>query len=122
MVKNLENSLLEYFIKGLIRSEFYHRGNLNTQMYLAIFLIATSIAIGTTTSIATQASAEKPDKTGLDKADEKVHETPGGFAGKQDLKFHEGTCQGGHEVDIPEGCNNDLITDPGNSDDHRQDK
>jgi hypothetical protein len=93
----------------------------NTKTYLAIFLIATSIAVATT-SAATQASAEKPDKTGLDKADENVHETPGGFAGDQDIRFHEGTCQGGHQVDIPSGCDNDLITDPGNSDDHRQDK
>ncbi len=36
-------------------------------------------------------------------------------------KFHEGTCQGGHPVDIPEGCDNDLITDPGESDNKRQD-
>jgi hypothetical protein len=100
---------------------------LNRRTYLALFLIATSIAIGTTTSLATPALADKSHKSsgdnGLDKADANVHEnTPGGFAGQQDIRHHEGTCQGGHEVHIPEGCNNDLITDPGNSDTHRQDK
>jgi hypothetical protein len=39
-----------------------------------------------------------------------------------DIRYHEGTCQGGHPVGIPDGCDNDLITDPGNSDNHRQDK
>ena len=96
--------------------------NLNTRSYLAIFLIATSIAIGTTTSIATPVLAGKSSgDNGLDKADVNVHEnTPGGFAGKQDINHHEGTCQGGHDVHIPDGCDNALITDPGNSDDHRQ--
>ena len=94
---------------------------MKTHRYLAIFLIATSIAIATT-PIATPVLADKSSgQNGLDKADENVHDTPGGFAGKQDLKFHEGTCQGGHPVDIPEGCDNDLITDPGNSDDNRND-
>jgi hypothetical protein len=107
-------------MKGLNGCKFYHRGNLNTRTYLAIFLIATAIAVATT-SISTQASADKPDITGLDKADQNIHDNTG-FASPQDIRHHEGTCQGGHEVNIPNGCNNDLITDPGNSDDHRQDK
>ncbi len=99
---------------------------MNRQKYLAIFLIATSIAIGATTSLATQASADKPDKTGLEKADEKVHENTGSTPenpSDQDVRFHEGTCQGGHTTDVLEsigGCG--ALTDPGNSDDHRQDK
>ena len=36
----------------------------------------------------------------------------------QDVRFHEGTCQGGR--DHP-ACDFDIITEPGNSDDHRQD-
>ena len=40
-------TIMYIFIKGLNRSEFYHRGNLNTRTYLAIFLIATSIAVAT---------------------------------------------------------------------------
>jgi hypothetical protein len=91
-------------------------------MYLAIFLIATSIAIGTTTSMATTAFAGKSSgDNGLDKADVNIHEnTPGEFGGQQDIAHHDGTCQGGHEVHIQDGCNNDLISDPGNSDDHRK--
>lgn len=87
-----------------------------------MFLIVTSIAIGTT-FVTTQALADKSSASnGLDKADENVHEnTPEEFAGKQDLKFHEGTCQGEHPVAIPDGCDNALITDPGESDDNRQD-
>jgi hypothetical protein len=89
--------------------------------YLAIFLIAASIAIGTVSSAVPALADKSSGSNGLDKADENVHETPGGFAGDQDIRFHEGTCQGGHPVDIPDGCDNDLITDPGNSDDHRKD-
>jgi hypothetical protein len=94
---------------------------LNTSKYLAIFFIATSIAVATT-SITTPALADKSSgSNGLDKADQNVHEnTPGGFAGDQDIHFHEGTCQGGHPVDIPGGCDNALITDPGNSDGHHK--
>ena len=52
-------------------------------------------------------------------ADENVHEhTPEHLGGKQDRAYHEGTCQGGS--DSP-ACDFDIITDPGNSDDHRQD-
>jgi hypothetical protein len=96
-------------------------GNLSTRTILAIFLIATSIAVATT-SIASPTFADKSSgSNGLDKSDEKVHDkTPGGFAGDQDIRYHEGTCQGGHEVNIPKGCDNDLITDPGNSDGHHK--
>lgn len=95
---------------------------MKSYMRLAIFLIATSIAIGLM-SISNPVLADKSSgQNGLHKADENVHDTPGGFAGDQDIRFHEGTCQGEHPVDIPEGCDNDLITDPGNSDDNRKDK
>jgi hypothetical protein len=98
--------------------------NLNRKTYLAIFLIATSIVVATT-STATQASADKPDKTGLEKADEKVHENTGSTPenpSDQDIRFHEGTCQGGHTTEVLEsigGCG--VLTDPGNSDENRQD-
>lgn len=96
---------------------------MNKQTYFAIFFIATSIVVATN-SIGSTAFADKSSgSNGLDKSDQNVHEnTPGGFAGDQDIRYHEGTCQGGHPVDIPDGCDNDLITDPGNSDNHRQDK
>jgi hypothetical protein len=58
--------------------------------------------------------------SGFDRADCNVHEnTPDGFGGDQDVRFHEGTCQGG-QSDHP-ACDLDIITEPGNSDDHRQD-
>lgn len=89
---------------------------------MAIFLIATSIAV-VTTSVGTPAFADKARK-GLDKADENVHEHLGtGTEG--DVRFHEGLCQGGHSttvLDSINGCDNPIITDPGKSDDHRQDK
>ena len=95
--------------------------NLNARTYLAIFLIATSIAVATT-SIATQASAEKPDITGLEKADRNIHENTGSTPdnpSKQDLKFHEGTCQGGHTTEALEGLGGcDILPEPGNSGDH----
>jgi hypothetical protein len=117
---------LDHLLVGKQRSynlQFSIAIGMKSHTYLAIFIIAASIAIGTA-SIANPALADKSSgQNGLDKADENVHEnTPGGFAGDQDIRFHEGTCQGGHPVDIPEGCDNPLITDPGNSDDHRKDK
>jgi hypothetical protein len=52
-------------------------------------------------------------------ADENVHEnTPGGFGGAQDQRYHEGTCQGGSDSDA---CDFDIIDDPGNSDENRND-
>jgi hypothetical protein len=85
--------------------------------------IAAMLGIGLISMVTPVVLADKESgDNGLDKADQNVHEnTPGEFAGDQDIRFHEGTCQGGHEVDIPEGCDNDLITDPGNSDDNRND-
>lgn len=54
---------------------------------------------------------------GFDRADCNVHEnTPGGFGGDQDVRFYEGTCQGGR--DHP-ACDFDIITEPGNSDEQR---
>lgn len=94
---------------------------MNTKTYLAIFLIAASIAVATT-SVATPALADKSSgDNGLDKADQNIHDNTG-FASPQDIRHHEGTCQGGHEVHITDGCDNALITDPGNSDNHRKDK
>jgi hypothetical protein len=88
--------------------------DLNTRTILAMFLIAASIGMATT-SLPIPISADKDDASnGLNEADEKVHDKTG-FAEDQDIRFHEGTCQGGHPVDIPDGCDNSLITDPGES-------
>jgi hypothetical protein len=101
---------------------------LNTRTYLAIFLIATSIALGTTTSIATPVSADKNSgrDNGLDKeADENVHNNvPGGLGGDIDKKFHEGLCQADISTDALDEATNgagcDALTDPGNSDGHHK--
>ena len=49
---------------------------MKSHTYSAIFIIAASIEVATT-SVAIQASVDKPDKTGLEQADEKVHENTG---------------------------------------------
>jgi hypothetical protein len=67
------------------------RANLNTRMYLAIFLIATSIAVAAlsiTPAFADRSSAQD----GLDNADSKIHEHAPPQA---DEGFHKGTCSGG---------------------------
>jgi hypothetical protein len=91
---------------------------MKTHRYLAIFLIATSIAIGTV-SIATPALAEKGSgSNGLEKADDNVHEN----APDNDVTFHEGLCEGGHSTEALDdlgGCN--ILSDPGESDDNRND-
>jgi hypothetical protein len=98
---------------------------MKSHTYLAILIIAASIAFATT-SLAPQASAGKPDTTGLEQADGKVHENTGSTPANpsdQDIRFHEGTCQGGHTTDVLDsigGCG--ALSDPGDSDNHRQDK
>jgi hypothetical protein len=97
---------------------------LNSRTILAISLIALSIAIGTTTSITNPAFAAKDSAhDGLEKADQNIHEN----APQNDVTIHEGMCQGGHSTDTLDtlgGCDGagSPITDPGESDDHRQDK
>lgn len=92
---------------------------MDTRNALAIFVIAAAMVIAIV-PMAVPVTADKSSaQDGLNEADEKVHDkTPGEFAGDEDIRFHEGTCQGGHPVDIPEGCDNDLITEPGESEDH----
>jgi len=71
------------------------------------------------TILATTSSTTYADKSsgsnGLEKADENVHtHTPGGFGGHQDIKFHTGTCQGGHstsDLDSIGGCS--ILPKPG---------
>jgi hypothetical protein len=85
------------------------------QLILTVVAMAIVTTIGITTTMTTMAYAEPNNPT----ADANVHDnTPGGFGGQQDRAYHEGTCQGGS--DSP-ACNFAIITDPGNSDNHRQD-
>jgi hypothetical protein len=93
---------------------------------LAIFVLVAAIVTAVTaiSSLGPAALAAKSSgSNGLERADQNVHENTGPGS-PQDIRFHEGTCQGGHATAAlgPSGCNNPLITAPGNSDNHRQDK
>ena len=88
--------------------------------------IVSGLVIGTASIISLVVAQPKKDNAqdGLNKADDNVHEN----APQNDVTFHEGLCQGGHSTDVldqitdGEGCNaNPPITDPGNSDENRQD-
>ena len=84
---------------------------------LAALTLTGTLAINLVVPV--DASNECQGIKGFDRADCNAHEnTPGEFGGDQDIRFHEGTCQGGR--DHP-ACDFDIITEPGNSDDHRQD-
>jgi hypothetical protein len=93
---------------------------------VAIFVLVAAIATAVTT-ISTLAPAALADKnhecsgSGFERADCNVHENTGPVS-KQDVRFHEGTCQGGHTTKALEGLGGcDALSKPGNSDDHRQD-
>ena len=95
----------------------------------AVFVIAAGLVLGIT-SVSTPVAADKDgecreSEAGFERADCEIHENTGSTAqdpSKQDLAFHTGTCQGGHTSDALEslgGC--DILGDPGNSDENRQD-
>ena len=85
------------------------------QLILTMVAMAIVTTIGITTTMTSMAYADPNNP----KADENVHDnTPGGFGGAQDQRYHEGTCQGGSDS---EACDLDIIDDPGNSDNNRQD-
>jgi hypothetical protein len=100
-------------------------------MGLVIGAIAIAmVAAGSSSVIPVTATHGSPHKDnaqgGLNNADDNVHEntdsTPEDLS-EQDVRFHEGTCQGGHSTDVLDeefgGC--DAIGDPGESDNNRQD-
>ena len=84
----------------------------------AAILIAVFGTSGLMTATIQPAQAqEDPAREGLDTADKRVHENTE-FGSDQDVRFHEGLCQGGHSttaLDSLDGCNNPIITEPGNS-------
>jgi hypothetical protein len=87
----------------------------------AMLAIVVGLVIGTTSMINPVAADKDNAREGLDRADENVHEN----APENDVTYHEGQCQGGHSstvLDSLGGCDADIITDPGNSDDNRQDE
>jgi hypothetical protein len=93
-------------------------------LVLVAVLVTAVTTISTLSPMALAAKPSNPGSSGLERADQNVHENTGGPGSPQDIRFHEGTCQGGHSTAAlgPSGCNNPLITAPGNSDTHRQDK
>jgi hypothetical protein len=97
---------------------------MNSKIGILSILTALTITATLAISLIVPADAERKneecsEESGFDRADCNVHEnTPDGFTGDQDVRFHEGTCQGGR--DHP-ACDLPLITEPGNSDENRQD-
>ncbi len=93
---------------------------------VAIFVLIAAIvtAIITIPTLSPAALADKNHEcsgSGFERADCNVHSNTGPLS-KQDFRFHEGTCQGGHTTKALEsigGC--DAVSKPGNSDTHRQD-
>jgi Zn-dependent alcohol dehydrogenase len=81
-------------------------------------LIAVFGTSGLMTATIQPAQAQKESaREGLDTADERVHDNTE-FGSDQDVRFHEGLCQGGHsttELDRLDGCNTSIITEPGKS-------
>lgn len=92
---------------------------MDTKNALAIFVIAAAMVIAMI-PMAIPASADKSDaQDGLNEADNKIHENTGPpVPSDEDIRFHEGTCKGGHTTDALEGLGGcDVLTEPGNSDD-----
>ena len=86
---------------------------------LSLGIAATITAV---VPMAIPVSADKSSgSNGLEKADDNVHDNTGPVS-EQDIKFHEGLCQGGHSTEALDnlgGC--DILSDPGESDDNRND-
>ena len=94
---------------------------MNTKNAFAILIIAATM-VTAVVPMAISVSADKSSgSNGLEKADDKVHDNTGPVS-DQDIKFHEGLCQGGHSTEALDnlgGC--DILSDPGESDDNRND-
>ena len=87
---------------------------------MTMALMAGILSIGIVGITTTDAFAQDPARQGLDRADVNIHEntdsTPGDLS-EQDVRFHEGTCQGGHSTTVldtlfpGQGC--DALGSPG---------
>jgi hypothetical protein len=96
----------------------------------AMLTIVAGLVIGTASMTSPVAAENDNAHDGLERADDNVHEnTDSGTTPEtlsdQDVKFHQGLCQGGHETDavgeiFKGGC--DDIPPPGNSGDNREDE
>ena len=94
---------------------------MNTKITFAIFAIMASMTIGTVLAINPVYADKSSGSNGLETADVNVHENTGPVS-SQDVRFHEGLCQGGHTTEALDGLGGcDILTSPANSDDNRQD-
>jgi hypothetical protein len=112
--------LIPRFISNGVR-----QGTMNTPVKLVLLVVAAGLVIGTTSLISPVTASTDPARGGLDRADEEIHEDEPGLGSQQDDAFHEGICQGGHSTTALDtffqGCDSSFISEPGNSDNHRQD-
>jgi hypothetical protein len=89
-------------------------------MGLVIGAIAIAMVAAGSSSVIPALADKDNAQGGLNRADENIHEntdsTPDDLS-EQDIRFHEGICQGGHSTDVldeitgDEGC--DALGDPG---------
>jgi hypothetical protein len=100
-----------------------------TMLGMILGVVATGLVTALSMIETAAATSEKDNaQGGLNEADENVHENTDSEIGdlsEQDIRFHEGTCQGGHSTDVLDtitggGCPTEGF-DPGNSDENRQD-
>jgi hypothetical protein len=74
-----------------------------TVVITTLLLLGTGIGTGTIAPVSAQRPEPDPARGGLDRADVNVHEntdsTPDNLS-EQDLRFHEGLCQGGHSTTV----------------------
>jgi hypothetical protein len=65
-----------------------------------LLLLGTELGTGTIAPVTAQVD---PARQGLDRADRNIHEntdsTPGDLS-SQDVRFHQGICQGGHSTTV----------------------
>jgi hypothetical protein len=82
--------------------------NIPTQGIVVAAVLVAMIGIVSTTTTAAFADRERGEST----ADDQIHNNPGaGFLGSdQDIRFHEGICQGGSSGDA---CDLPFIGEPG---------
>jgi hypothetical protein len=102
-------------------------------MFMGLVIGAIAIAMvaaGSSSVIPVTAQQNNKDNAqgGLNNADDNVHDNAGGpnaeLGSDQDVRFHEGLCQGGHStsaLDCEDAKEQGIIGEPGNSDENRQD-
>jgi hypothetical protein len=91
---------------------------MNTIVKFAVLVITAGLVVGTTSMVTSVTASVDPASNGLERADDNVHAN----ALQNDVTFHEGLCQGGHTTEALEGLGGcDILGDPGNSDENRQD-